>query len=86
MQREDLLSDARFGNNTTRVENAAVLREIITAEEPNRLTFTDSGTFVEFDTRELPCGLSSIEELVVLPEGAGWIVLGDDRLCGLAFD
>lgn len=56
------------------------------AAPPDRLERVDAGQFIGLDELQLPCDLSNVFELAVLPQGAGWAVLGDDLLCVLTFD
>lgn len=56
------------------------------ADEPNEISIYDTETFLEIDFFNLNCSFQNIRKLVVLPGDSGWLVLGDDLLCGLAPD
>lgn len=57
--------------------------KIYVATEPDTIVVHDAGTYLEIDTITLPCSFANIETLRVLPRDTGFLVLGDDILCGI---
>ena len=56
---------------------------VFIASPPDLLGTYDTTTFSKEDERTLPCAFDDIEQMVVLPDDAGWLVLGDEFVCGL---
>ncbi len=55
---------------------------IYVAAAPNRLEIYDRATFLRVDTMTLPCVFQSAGQTVLVPDGRGWIVVGEDIACG----
>ena len=49
----------------------------------DRIQVYDAESLVKLDTITLPCEFEALDRIVVLPEGRGWAVLGDDLICGI---
>jgi hypothetical protein len=56
------------------------------ARKPDLIESYDARTSSRVDQHQLPCSLGAVRRLATLPRDAGWIALGDDRVCGLSAD
>lgn len=58
---------------------------VYVVDEPNEISTYDTETFLEIASFNLNCSFQNIRKMVVLPGDFGWLVLGDDLLCGRTF-
>jgi hypothetical protein len=56
------------------------------ARAPRTLETWETANYTLLESEELPCTLSAVRQLIVLPAGGGALVLGDNRICGLVLD
>lgn len=57
---------------------------IFVAKIPNQIETWNVATQTQLDLMTLPCNFSTIRNFLVLPQETGFLVLGEDRLCGTA--
>jgi hypothetical protein len=50
-------------------------------KEPNIIEIYDTTTFLKVDELTTSCSFSQIQQIEVLPDESGWLILGDDIVC-----
>jgi hypothetical protein len=53
------------------------------ASEPNLVEIRDSDSLIKTGEFTVSCEFDSIRDFLVMPGDSGWIVLGEDRVCGM---
>ena len=52
------------------------------AQPPGRVDVYSAASYRKLESVELPCAFETVDRMIALPEGGGWLVLGGQQLCG----
>ncbi len=58
--------------------------QIYVGQEPNRVEIYDALTFLKINEQATSCVFNNLQQIMVLSNDAGWLLLGDDLLCGMS--